>query len=109
MKIVNNPAKETWNELCRRPQMNLESLEGSVKNILDRVKTSGDAALRELTLQFDAIKLDDLKVTEDEIKEATANVSSKLKNAIELAARNIETFHAAQKREPVKVETAPGV
>jgi len=32
-----------------------------------------------------------------------------LKNAIELAAKNIEKFHAAQKREIVKVETTPGV
>ncbi len=58
MKIVNNPTGETWKELCQRPQMNLEFLEGSVKNILARVKTSGDAALRELTLQFDKIKVE---------------------------------------------------
>ena len=109
MKIVTNPAKETWNELSQRPQMNFEFLEGSVKNILARVKTSGDAALRELTLQFDKIKLDDLKVSDKEIKEAVASVPVDLKNAIELAAKNIEKFHAAQKRESVKVETMPGV
>src|SRR4249920_3447047 len=109
MKIVTNPARETWNELCQRPQMNLEFLEGSVKNILARVKTSGDAALRELTLQFDKIKLDDLKVSDKEIKEAVAIVPADLKKAIELAAKNIEKFHAAQKREVVKVETMPGV
>jgi histidinol dehydrogenase len=109
MKIVINPARETWNELCQRPQMNLEFLEGSVKNILARVKTSGDAALRELTLQFDKIKLNDLKVSEKEIKEAVTDVPSELKNAIQLAAKNIEKFHAAQKREVVKVETTPGV
>jgi len=109
MKVINNPAKETWNELCQRPQMNLEFLEGSVKNILARVKTSGDEALRELTLQFDKIKLGDLKVSESEIKEGIANVPADLKKAIEVAAKNIEKFHAAQKREIVKVETTPGV
>jgi histidinol dehydrogenase len=109
MKIVHNPAKEMWNALCQRPQMNLEFLEGSVKNILARVKTSGDAALRELTLQFDKIKLDALKVTDKEIKEAVASVPSELKNAIEFAAKNIEKFHAAQKREVVRIETTSGV
>src|SRR6185369_9739027 len=109
MKIVNNPAKETWTELCQRPQMNLEFLEGSVKNILARVRTSGDEALRELTLQFDKIKLGDLKVSENEIKEAISSVSSELKKAIETAVKNIEKFHAAQKREVIKIETTPGV
>jgi len=109
MKIVNNPAKETWSELCLRPQMNLEFLEGSVRNILSRVKTSGDAALRELTLQFDKIEPGDLKISSEEIEEGTAHVPSNLKNAIELAARNIEKFHLKQKREVVKIETTPGV
>ncbi len=109
MKTVINPAKETWSELCQRPQMNLEFLEGSVKNILARVKTSGDASLRELTLQFDKTRLDDLKVSSSEVKEAVASVPTELKKAIELAAKNIEKFHAAQKREVVKVETTPGV
>lgn len=109
MKVILNPAKETWNELCQRPQLNLEFLEGSVKNILARVKTSGDEALRELTLQFDKIKLGDLKVSEIEIKEAIASVPAELKKAIETAAKNIEKFHAAQKRESVKIETTPGV
>lgn len=109
MKIVINPAKETWNELCQRPQLNLEFLEGSVKNILARVKTSGDEALRELTLQFDKIKLGDLKVSENEIKDAITSVPSELKKAIETAAKNIEKFHAAQKRESAKIETTTGV
>ncbi len=109
MKMIINPARENWNELCQRPQMNLEFLEGSVKNILARVKSSGDRALRELTLQFDKIKLDDLKVSAKEIEDGIASVSVELKKSIELAAKNIEQFHAAQKREVIKVETTPGV
>jgi histidinol dehydrogenase len=109
MKIINNPERETWSDLCLRPKMNLEYLEGSVKNILSRVKASGDAAIRELTLQFDKVKLGDLRVSENEITEAISCVPNDLKNAIELAAKNIEKFHAAQRREIVKIETTPGV
>ena len=45
MKIFNNPAKETWPQLTVRPQLELEFLESSVRNILNRVKKSGDNAL----------------------------------------------------------------
>lgn len=109
MKIVSNPEKNTWDELCKRPQMQLEFLEGSVKNILSRVAASGDAALRELTFQFDKIKIDELQVSKKEIREAIDLVPQDLKQAIKLASKNITTFHAAQKREVVKVETTPGV
>lgn len=109
MKIINNPERETWSDLCLRLQINLEYLEGSVKNILSRVKTSGDAAIRELTLQFDKVKLKDFCVSEREIEEAISLVPNDLKNAIELAAKNIEKFHAAQRREVAKIETTPGV
>ena len=109
MKIVNNPEESAWNDLCRRPQMQLEFLEGSVKNSLSRVKASGDAALRELTFQFDKIKIDELRVSEKEIREAGDLVPQNLKQAIQMAAKNITTFHAAQKKEVTKIETAPGV
>src|SRR6266700_244134 len=109
MEIVNKPAKDTWDGLCLRPQMNLEFLEGSVKNILSRVKTSGDAALRELTLQFDKTALGELKISGDEVNEGLARVRSHLKNAIALAASNIEKFHSNQKREVAKIETTPCV
>jgi len=109
MKIVNNPSKETWAELVKRPVMSLASLEASVKDILSRVRTSGDQAIRELTLQFDKITVGDLRVSTEEILAAESILSPSLKEAIQIAATNIEKFHAAQRREPMKVETTPGV
>ncbi|HTJ50530.1 MAG TPA: histidinol dehydrogenase, partial [Cyclobacteriaceae bacterium] len=109
MKIYNNPARETWSELTQRPQLSLEFLESSVKNILNRVRKSGDSAIRELTLQFDKISIDKLEVTASEVTQAEQSLSSELKQAIQTAASNIEKFHASQKRDVVKVETMPGV
>jgi histidinol dehydrogenase len=109
MKTIINPDKSKWPELCLRPQMQLEFLEGAVKNILSRVKSSGDAALREITLQFDHVKLTDLQVSETEIHDAISDVPFELKDAIRTAAFNIGTFHHAQKRESHKIETTPGV
>ncbi len=109
MKIENNPSEIKWPALCQRPQMELEYLESSVKNILTRVKKSGDESLKELTKHFDQVEVNQLQVSEAEINEAIASVSEKLKQAIQTASSNIEKFHAAQKTEIVKIETMPGV
>jgi histidinol dehydrogenase len=109
MKIEINPPELKWPELCQRPQLELDYLESSVKNILVRVKKSGDEALKELTKQFDQVELNELQVGSEEINEAIAQVPEKLKQAIQAASSNIEKFHAAQKTEPLVVETMPGV
>ncbi|MBI1769088.1 MAG: histidinol dehydrogenase [Bacteroidetes bacterium] len=109
MKIFNKPDKSIWDELCKRPQLQTGFLESSVQNILARVKTSGDSALRELTLQFDKAQLTDFRVSQSEIDNAIDQTPIELKNAIEIAYKNIEKFHAAQKRELLKIETIPGV
>lgn len=109
MNVYKNPAKETWNELIRRPQLELGFLESSVRNILNRVKKSGDQAIRDLTLQFDKVELTDLEVTKEEMNEARLRIPEDLKQAIRTAAANITKFHSAQKRDPLIVETMPGV
>jgi histidinol dehydrogenase len=109
MNVFSNPARTTWTELCERPQLELGFLESSVRNIMNRVKNSGDEALREITLQFDKVELNSLQVPEAEINAAPNSLSAELKNAIEKAAANIKKFHAAQRRETLKVETMPGV
>lgn len=109
MKIYNNPSPDTWPSLTERPQLSLEFLESAVKNILNRVKKSGDAGIRELTLQFDKTQIDQLQVTNEEVSSASQRLSGELKQAIQTAAANIEKFHAAQKREYAKIETTTGV
>lgn len=109
MKLYKNPSKETWPQLTVRPQLALEFLDSSVRNILNRVKKSGDSALHELTLQFDKVSVKQLAVTEAEFSAAERSLSPALKDAIRTAASNIEKFHAAQKRDSIKIETTPGV
>jgi histidinol dehydrogenase len=109
MQLYNNPSRETWKQLAQRPQIELEFLESSIRNILNRVKKSGDQALKDLTLQFDKVSIDDLAVSSSEIAEAERSLSPELKDAIRVAAANIEKFHKAQRRETMKVETTSGV
>lgn len=109
MQTFINPSSKTWPALCQRPQVELEFLENSVKNILARVQRSGDEALRELTKQFDKAAIQELQVSQQEIDEATQSVDLSLKAAIRTAATNLSKFHAAQKHPLQPVETMPGV
>lgn len=109
IKIYRNPPRETWPELVTRPKLELEFLDSTVKNILVRVKSGGDYALKEFTRQYDRVQLNNLAVTETEIQAAARQLDSNLKQAIQTAATNIEKFHRAQLRDTLTVETMPGV
>lgn len=109
MKKYINPPRTTWTALCQRPTLELEFLEGRVKNILNRVKVSGDEALKELTLQIDNVSLDSLLVSKEEIEIAENQVPEDLKQAIRIATSNISKFHSAQQNQVAPIETMPGV
>src|SRR5690606_3329228 len=109
MKVYTNPDRASWREIIQRPQLELGFLESSVRNILNRVRKSGDQALRELTLQLDKAELGELRVSKEEIAEATQLIAPALREAIRQAADNITRFHHVQKNDGQSVETMPGV
>ena len=109
MKTILYPPKETWPDLCRRPVFDASSLSANIMTIIDKVKEEGDKALIEFTQKFDKISLPDLSVSEAEIESAINLVSDDLKNAIILAADNIEKFHRSQLISEEPVTTMPGV
>jgi histidinol dehydrogenase len=109
MKIFDQPDRELWSQICERPQLQTDFLESSVQNILARVKSSGDNALREFAAQFDKVQLKELQVSTKEIDEATKQVPEELKTAINIAFQNIQKFHSLQTRDLQKIETTTGV
>ena len=80
-----------------------------MREVLDQVKNSGDAALREFSARFDKAQVEALRVTPAEIAAAGSRLSEDLKQAMAVAVANIETFHNAQQLATVDVETQPGV
>lgn len=109
MNTFINPPKDQWQQLLQRPAFDTASLKEKVAAILSDVKQNGDSAIRKYTQQFDEVSLSTFLVTAAEISEAANAVSSNLKAAIEIARKNIETFHLSQKENTVKIETMPGV
>ena len=109
MKKILYPNQADWADILKRPVLSMETLRGTVCEVLDKIKAEGDKAVIEYEERFDKVKLDSLAVTDAEMKEAEAQVPIELKVAILLAQRNIYTFHKKQKFESKKVETMEGV
>ena len=97
-------------QLLTRPAMAAsDSISQAVSSILDQVKQTGDVALKALSQQFDKVEINHLKLSQDEIKIATAQVDPALKQAMQLAVSNIKKFHQAQVKPSITVETMPGI
>jgi histidinol dehydrogenase len=109
MKIIINPKKYSWSELLARPSLDNRFLERTVASIISDVREHGDAALRHCAKQFDKLEIEEFQVSVAEFGEAEDAVPADLKEAIEIAKRNIEIFHKTQIEEERRVETMPGV
>ncbi len=109
MQLIKYPVREEWQQILKRPVFDTTTLFATVQEILEDVRKRGDKALKEITLHFDKVKLDKLEVTKEEIAEAETMISMNLKQAIEMARRNIWKFHSEQQHEMPEIQTSPGV
>lgn len=109
MNIIKYPNRSEWTSLLERPHRDASELRETVQTVLDQIRQYGDSAIKAFEEKFDKVRLDSLAVSEAEMAEAEGLVADDLKEALKLAHANIEKFHAAQKFEGEKVETAPGV
>jgi histidinol dehydrogenase len=66
-----------------------------VREIVDRVREEGDAALREFTAEFDDVKLGSIEIT-SQAERAADQIDEDVRTAICDAAENIRTFHERQ-------------
>jgi histidinol dehydrogenase len=109
MQIYKYPPREQWAELLARPVFDSSELFGIVEKVLSDVQKNGDKAVRNYTAKFDKITLESFEVTSDEMVEAENLVSKQLKQAIEMARRNIWKFHVEQQQDLPEIQTSPGV
>ena len=101
--------KETVEELIKRSQADINSVLTTVSDILNDVRENKDNAVKAYTAKFDKADLDDLKVSEEEIKKAYDELDGELIKALESASSNIEKFHKAQIPEEWEMEVIPGI
>ena len=109
MKTVSNPSRSKWKKLAKRPLIKQQKLMKTVEKIFYDIHKKGDEALLNYSRKFDFPDQQTFNVSEEVIDNASENISERLKQAIAVAAKNIDTFHRSQQEEVKKVETAPGV
>lgn len=109
MNKIKYPSVEDYAAICERPHLDVSQLNATVASVLADIKKDGDKAVIAYEEKFDKVQLSSLAVTDEEIAEAEILVSQELKDALILAHKNIATFHASQKFDGEKIETAPGV
>ncbi|MET1218195.1 MAG: histidinol dehydrogenase [Glaciecola sp.] len=95
--------------LARPAQHNNPQLSEQVKDIIDRIRTKGDAAVLDYTARFDGVTLKALRIDEATRVATLAQLAPQVKRAIDIAYANIKAFHSAQRPEDVTLTTQPGV
>ncbi|MDD9157489.1 histidinol dehydrogenase [Aliivibrio sp. S4TY2] len=98
------------NTVLQRPAITEgANITAAVTSVINTVKQEGDAGVLALTEKFDGVKPDSIRVSKSEIDAASERLSEEMKAALQQAYSNISKFHKAQKPQPIKVETQPGV
>ncbi len=65
-----------------------------VKPVVDRVRNEGDSAIIEFTEKFDGVRLESIRVRDEEIDRAYEIVADDVIDALEVARENVERFHS---------------
>ncbi len=94
--------------LARRKGIGLDILT-QAQAIIDRVIMNQDAALLAYTEQFDGVHLESLRVSDAEIKAAEKLCKPAFRKALQNAAKNILSFHEAQKQNNYILQREDGI
>ncbi|ECO7370967.1 histidinol dehydrogenase [Campylobacter coli] len=112
MQIINfNELDEKQKqEVLKRPAIAAkDEISQIVSSIIKEVREKGDEALIEQALKFDKAQISSIKVSEEELENASLRLDKDLKEAILIAYENIKKFHEAQIPKEIAIETTKGV
>ncbi len=95
-------------DVLPRARVDVEVALDAVRPVCDAVRDGGAGAVRELTARFDGVDLAELRVPEDRLREALAELDPALRAALEEATRRARLVHEGQRRADVTVDVGPG-
>ena len=97
-------------DALRRPQFQLEPhVQRLVREVIERVRKGGDAAVRDFTERFDKVWLESSAVTPAEFAAARRLLTPAQIDTLDRAIVNLERFHERQVLKPFALETEQGV
>jgi histidinol dehydrogenase len=114
---MNQLAVSDWSQLAeaeqqrilQRPVFRNPGLGNSVAEILRRVREGGDGALQELTRELDGRVPEPFEPGPEDLDTAVSQLDAQLLEAIRDASARIRQFHAADRPQDKRVQTAPGL
>lgn len=108
VELTESTKKNLLKDLLKRSPSSYGTYEQTVFEIVNNVKENGDKAVFEYTEKFDhfALNSGNIRVTEEEIKEAYREIPEDLIEVYRHSAANIRTFHEKQLRQSF-IETRP--
>lgn len=108
--LTKESTKDILENLLKRSPNNYGKYETAVAEILNKVRTEGDSAMFAFTKEFDKVEInkENLRVTEEEIKEAYEKVDLALIDVIRKALVNIRDFHEKQRQNSWFTSTTQG-
>ncbi|WP_370475590.1 histidinol dehydrogenase [Sporosarcina pasteurii] len=86
-----------------------ETINRSVRDIIQQVRERGDEALVAYTAKFDHVQITNLTVSKEEIEEARDSVGKSFIQAIQRAIKNIKGFHEEQREKTWLTNPSEGV
>lgn len=95
--------------IIRRSGLDIESVKSRVVAILRDVEINGDKALRKYTECFDGVKLDDFRVSREEIDYAWKKIDKDLLSKIKQQIKYSKKFHKMQVSNDIKCEIEKGI
>lgn len=95
MKIITGTLNELLAQVNERTAAiaNNPEIEAAVANIIADVARNGDEAVRKYEQKFDGVDLTNFRVSSDEIDQAYEELPTDTRDALELAKRNITSYH----------------
>lgn len=111
MKILQESLADTVAYVTKRSAVaaGTPEVEQAVTAIIQNVRDNGDQAIREYEKKFDDVELNELKVPQSALEEAYQNAPQDLLDALELAKRNITSYHEKEKQRGFVDTEQPGV
>ncbi|KAG6424693.1 hypothetical protein SASPL_115113 [Salvia splendens] len=93
--------------LKSRPRIDFSSIFNVVQPIVDDIRSKGDAAVKDYTMRFDKVRLDNIVESVSDLPDPELDPA--VQEAFDVAYNNIFAFHAAQKPVEKVVENMEGV
>jgi len=95
-------------DIVPRAKFDLDAVVEVVRPIVEDVRDRGEVAVQEWSAKFDGVSAPEIRVPQNVIDQALANVDPKIRAALEEAIRRVRLVHEKQRREETVVQVAPG-